>query len=873
MNIHSGAEKITYRDRGAAVLRSLLRNAALGLGILVVASLALLIALRFIFPPDVLKKIVVERLEQATGRRVSIEKAGFTILRGLSINASGIEIGEDPRFDSPFFARADNFYLKVRLLPLLSKRIEIRSLLFVKPEVYLVRDSGGFSTASLTGRDSTEDKKAAEAGPGFAFLLASASIEQALVHYSDRRDPPLSLTAGPLDLKLSLDQSGGRMRFLAQLELEKVESQGASWADVLKRSLPLRLTAGADVDPSSASADINRLEAELAGILFEGDGRLTDYRADYPECSLKWRGQIGDLERTASVLPEGLLDSLGLKITKGRLDLSGTLRINPGGSDSLDWSVSADIAGGKVELRGLPRPLNGIDGRLTMRGEELLLERLDATFGLDPLSLSGRIVPGGESIPCDLNLKASLRLDDLPALIPALEGWSTEGQLKAGLALRGGLKKLSALDVTGQVTGQDIILAGPDMPNRVSLPTVAILLEGADIRSLEARIKAGQTDLNLQASISGWTSLLDDKAGPHPVWQATLSGQSFDIFDFVAADSAGKEQDELSSRTDTVRLLPLALSRGSGTAHLDRLVLSRFLELKDASLAFSVRDSLIELEKLEAGMHGGRVEGAAKVLLPEGREPQFEIDLSAAGLGAGQAITPLASFGRHLSGLLDARIHLSGQGLETGSLLKSLSGAGEYSFRDGTVSGWPFLSNLASFSGLSEMDTLSYQQWGGRIALNDGRVRTDDFTLATPAGDWSASGSFGFDGSLDYGIKIRLNEALSAKYRSKLPGEIAGLFTDKDKRVEIGFKVSGSTDKPGFKWDASLVKQRAREKVQDALTRQLDRLTGGGVGGQSPDSVSRADSSTGPGGETVKKTARQLLNNLLKKKKNEPPAP
>lgn len=872
LSIHDGAGKITSRDRGAVVLRALFRNVLLGLGVLAAASLALLLALRFIFPPDVLKRIVIERLEQATGRRVSIEKAGFTILRGLSINASGIEIGDDPRFGNPFFARAENFYLKVRLLPLFSKCIEIRSLLFVKPEIYLVRDSGGFNTASLTGRDSTEEKKATGSGPGFAFLLASASVEQAFVHYSDLRNPPLSLTAGPLDLKLTLDQSGGRMRFLAELELEKVESRGAAWTKVLQRSLPLRLTAGADIDPSSASADINRLEAELAGILFEGEGRLTGYRTEHPECSLQWRGQIGDMDRAASLLPEGLLDSLGLRITQGRLDLSGALRINPEGSDSLDWSVSADITDGKIELRGAPRPLSGIDARATMHGEELLLERLDAKFGLDPLSLSGRIVPGGESMPFDLNLEASLRLDDLPALIPALEGWKTEGQLKAGLTLRGGFKKLSSAEITGQVTGQEIILTGPGMPNRMSLPSLTIQFEGADIRSLEARIQSGQSDMSLLASLSGWTALLDGKAGARPVWQASLSGKSFDIFDFLAADSAGKKQDGLSSRDGSVWLLPVALSRGRGAAHLDRLVLSRFLELSDASLAFSVRDSLIELESLEAGMHGGRVEGNGRVLLAEGREPRFEIGLSAAGLGAGQAVTPLASFGRHLSGLLDARIHLSGQGLETESLLKSLSGAGEYTFRDGTVSGWPFLSNLASFSGLAEMDTLSYRQWGGRIALVDGRVLTDDLALATPAGDWSANGSFGFDGSLDYGIKIRLNEALSAKYRSKLPGEIAGLFTDADKRIELGFKVSGNVDKPGFKWDASLVKQRAREKVRDALTRQLDRLTGS-VTGQSTDSASVADSSAAPGGVTVKKTARQLLNNLLKKKKDESPAP
>ncbi|MCE5272330.1 AsmA family protein [bacterium] len=860
------------RNRGAAFLRTALRTLLLGLGVLLALVLILLVALRFIFPPDTLKGMVEERLSRATGRTVSVESAGFTVLRGLSISASGIRVGEDPRYDSPYFVQAERFYLRLKLLPLLARRIEVRSLLFVRPEVYLVRDRGGvFNFKSLAGSDTTAATEPGEksSGAGFAFLLAAASVEQARLHYRDLSgETPVVLDAGPLDLQLKLDESRSRQRLALELILEGLSTPGASWGVAVQRSLPLKLNLGADVDPSSGTVAIDHLEAELAGVLLEGGGRVSDYRAALPECSLTWKGQVGDLGRAATLLPPGLIDSLGLRITQGELELSGQLTINPGGQDSLDWSLSADITNAKAELAGLSRPLGGIDTRLTLRRGELRVEKLDATFGLDPVSVSGRVGLGGATTPWEAKLKTSLRLDDLPVLVPALEGWTSEGQLQADLALSGVIEKPAALSVSGRVSGNDIYLSGPSLPQRIGIPTLSAEFAGQDIPSLEARVRAGESDLTLKASLSGFPALWDEKASAGPLWTAEFSGPMLNIFDFVASDSLASAEKEKARPEGSAWVLPLALSHGSGAARLDRLVLSRYFDLQNAALAFSVRDSLIELQNLSAELYGGRVEGRGSLGLGTDGVPRFEVQVDALSLVAGQAVSPLASIGKYMSGRIDTRIKLSGKGLDTEKILSSLSGAGEYMLSDGTVSGWPFLGSLAAFSGMGELDSLPFKQWGGKLVFENGRVHTDNLSLSTSAGDWSANGSFGFDGSLDYALRLHLNESLSTKYRAKLPGEIASLLSDSDRRIELGFKISGSADKPKFKWDSAPVRQRVQEKVQDALGRQIDKLFSGSSKKASADSAAPADSATPKQKDALKKGAQQLINNLFKKKKS-----
>ncbi|HEV2298945.1 MAG TPA: AsmA-like C-terminal region-containing protein [Candidatus Acidoferrales bacterium] len=78
------------------------------------------------------------RLGAAFGRPVEVSNYSFSLLKGPRLEANYITVGEDPRFGSEYFLRADQLAVGLRLTALLRGRIELGTLSFVNPHLNLV---------------------------------------------------------------------------------------------------------------------------------------------------------------------------------------------------------------------------------------------------------------------------------------------------------------------------------------------------------------------------------------------------------------------------------------------------------------------------------------------------------------------------------------------------------------------------------------------------------------------------------------------------------------------------------------------------------------------------------------------------------------
>jgi uncharacterized protein DUF3971/AsmA-like protein len=89
------------------------------------------------------KKLAVERLEDLTGKKVSIGSAEMDFIKGLSVKLKEVTIGgnfeEKPKF------QAKSLWMVIKLLPLLDKRIEVKKIEVEGVFLQLIRDAtGGF---------------------------------------------------------------------------------------------------------------------------------------------------------------------------------------------------------------------------------------------------------------------------------------------------------------------------------------------------------------------------------------------------------------------------------------------------------------------------------------------------------------------------------------------------------------------------------------------------------------------------------------------------------------------------------------------------------------------------------------------------------
>jgi len=78
---------------------------------------------------------LVNRAEQALGRKVSVGKVGVSLWNGIGVRLNDFSLSDDPSFSSGDFIRAKDLQVNLKILPLLSKEIEIKRLILHKPVI------------------------------------------------------------------------------------------------------------------------------------------------------------------------------------------------------------------------------------------------------------------------------------------------------------------------------------------------------------------------------------------------------------------------------------------------------------------------------------------------------------------------------------------------------------------------------------------------------------------------------------------------------------------------------------------------------------------------------------------------------------------
>jgi AsmA protein len=153
-NAHSGAhgEKPLKQKSGFSW--------PLGIGIGVAALFILVIgltfALPFIVPPETIKKQISAAMKEKTGRDITFKgKISYRFFPSFGIDLNNIIIHNPPSIKGPNFLQLGRLQADLKLIPLLSKRVEIGRIVMHRPEIALIKDSRGrvnyeFKTASLS---------------------------------------------------------------------------------------------------------------------------------------------------------------------------------------------------------------------------------------------------------------------------------------------------------------------------------------------------------------------------------------------------------------------------------------------------------------------------------------------------------------------------------------------------------------------------------------------------------------------------------------------------------------------------------------------------------------------------------------------------
>ncbi len=233
-------------------------------GFIVLALAAAAVALPFLVDPNDYKDEIANAVKKNTGRDLTIDgDLGLSVFPWVGINTGRLALANAPGFGADPLAQVDEVDVKVKLMPLLRKQLEVNTVALHGLTLNLVTNAAGRTNwQDLAGAKAAKPEAAeAEAGVALAAIaVQGVDVRDGRVVWDDRKAgskylfDKIQLTTGkivsgkPAQVSLDLEAEGGGLPNRVPLELDTtvkldVDAQTVSLGDLklALKDLPAKL--------------------------------------------------------------------------------------------------------------------------------------------------------------------------------------------------------------------------------------------------------------------------------------------------------------------------------------------------------------------------------------------------------------------------------------------------------------------------------------------------------------------------------------------------------------------------------------------------------------------------------------------------------
>ena len=473
--------------------------------VLIVAAVGIFVAT---FNPNDYRGTIQTKLEEQLGRKVTLGNMDLGLFP-LRLRVANLSIADDSKFNSRSpFVQTQELAVSVKLLPLLSKSVEVDSLSLERPTVELIKNQQGvWNFASLGEKQASA--AATSPAPGKA---------------------PAPAPAGNSGAKSSSDNQ--QQFLLGELAIKDGQVAITDLQDRKPRMvydhINLKLTDFSPDSPFNVDASVH----------LPGSGSQ--------EVRLQGKGGPLAHENPASTPFKGTLDLKGVVISGLQKFLQSPALVNTDGVLSGHTNITSE--GGKLLANGqmkVEKPrLHGIDVGYPintdydvnddLNDEVLRINKGNIKLGPTPLSVTGII--NSKNTPAQLALTVianDISIAEIARLAAAAgtafsPNTTVTGRINTNMQVRGAADKPL---LNGDLTGRDIQVTGKEIAKPVEVKALHIMMNPGEIRSDPFNVTSGGTTATAQFSAKMYTS-------NSPIVDATLRAPQAALPDLLAMAKA-----------------------------------------------------------------------------------------------------------------------------------------------------------------------------------------------------------------------------------------------------------------------------------------------------------------------------------------------
>ena len=797
------------------------------LSIPVVLLLAGAVALKMLFTSERLKAFLIPRIEEATHRAVTVADISLYVFPSLAIEVDTLTISNvsgEGFSDRPFLA-LDRLVLDVKLLPLISGRLEVPTVMIERPVLLLEINEEGLTNYSAEDKKSEKDTVQVRVGSGAELILSNLQIVDGSMEYYDREENTAMRMEGINQVsRIETEPVVGQVRIWSESSVDRF-SYGSLTAALVS---DLRLTLKQEFlyKESDDRLTIEKGEGSVQDIVLTVSGRV-DSVSTAPTMNIV-------LESTSAGIPE-LLSLAPAEYMKKAEGLEGTgtaqIKITVSGliSDSTKPNVSGLISATNASIKysSIPKPITNVnivsDFTRTPTKQQFRVTQFSANLGDNPLSAT-MTVDNFEHSSMTLALTASMNLAEVKEYYPLEAGTELSGRLKANVNIAGKVEDPGSMKASGSMDFQNVTIKTATSPNPVRNLNGSITFNNQVVEAKKLSMLLGKSDLALSFWIRNYLSLVTDgKDVTKPVANLTSTSNHLYTADIMSEEANGSGKGGSASKEKQAMILPDVAMDVSAT--IGTLTMEKF-ELKNVKSIMRISDGVIALKSFSGDMLEGTVASKGSLDLKDPDHPVFDLTIDLNSIDAHGLLPKFTSFGNRLFGDLTMSTSLKGSLDDTlGLVPQTLNGLGNVQVKSGKLTGVKVNQSIASMVNVPNLQEVNFKDWANSFSLSNGRMEIKDLKISALNADYIVNGSMGLDGSLDYAMTLLLPPETSAKMTVPgFAGQAVDLFKDPSGRVKLEFSVTGTSDNPKLSLKTDAAKKKAEELAKQKLEAEKKKL-------------------------------------------------
>jgi len=396
---------------------------------LAAVALAVLLFLPGLIPVAAFKGQIETQASASVGREVTIgDDLTFRIFPRTAFHVTDLKIDNAEGFEGDYLLTVEEADIGVKLIPLLSKAVEIDRFILTKPDIRLARKKNGEVNWNLAAQQAADEADAAGASEMRELKLGDVRIVDGAARYADAA-AARDYVAENINLAIVLKslseplEARGTMTF--QGEPSKVDIVLTSLADMM-RNEPSNLKLNVTVGDTSAGADLAITNKN--GVHYAGP--VTFDAPDLPAFAALAGTELADAPGFDKLSVKGDVDGNDKAMRLENASI-GFDDIAAQGAMTLNWAGARPKASGvlstdKLDLRPYmpppPESPQGFPAWSEARMDFASLRNIDADFDISTNAVYVNDLEFGES-----RIKLTIEAGRMTAEIPELSMYGGQG--------------------------------------------------------------------------------------------------------------------------------------------------------------------------------------------------------------------------------------------------------------------------------------------------------------------------------------------------------------------------------------------------------------------------------------------------------------